>query len=420
MRLPLVISLMLLGLPPAVGTRGAETEAEGRLRLLHAWSLSADESERAAARFREWTDAVDQHVPGTADPPAVEISQWPGADLDLLLRWVLHLFEARPAIRIDQHLPPVPRVVDLARRGTLLHADVALRVSESSRSATSLRSSPTRHYVVNVFDGQDLGGSRAVVHLEVGRALLSFLSYRRLDDVEFVSLWYRATSSALLHARRLGYAAPHVTAGLEALPDDVRLLFYDGVMHEVLATPRVQRALDATKMPLGFRPSVDSSRKELDRAEKLLARALKLNSADAEVHLHHGRILAQLDRHAEAAAELAGVDGAFQDTDLAYYAALFHGEEEAALGRRDAARAAFERAAGLCPNAQSPLLALSRLARRYGDRPAAVEALARLFALPTVRSRRLDPWWLYSESHVRDADALLTSLYAKSGSRDAR
>src|SRR5574340_89707 len=136
MRLPLVISLMLLGLPPVAGTLGAETEAEGRLRLLHAWSLSADESERAAALFREWTDAVDEHVAGAANPPALEIGQWPGGSLDLLLRWVLHLFEARPAVRIEQHLPPVSRIVEIVRRGALLHADVALRVSESSRSAT--------------------------------------------------------------------------------------------------------------------------------------------------------------------------------------------------------------------------------------------------------------------------------------------
>ena len=82
-----------------------------------------------------------------------------------------------------------------------------------------------------------------------------------------------------------------------------------------------------------------------------------------------------------------------------------------ALGNRDAARAAYERAAELSPKAQSPLLALSQLARRYGDRPAALRAMERLFTLPDDdRSEHDDPWWWYYVAQARDADDLLDAM----------
>jgi len=54
------------------------------------------------------------------------------------------------------------------------------------------------------------------------------------------------------------------------------------------------------------------------------------------------------------------------------------------------------------------LLGLSELARRGGDRPGALQAIGRLFALPADdRDEKSDPWWWYYVSQGRDADALL-------------
>ncbi len=84
-----------------------------------------------------------------------------------------------------------------------------------------------------------------------------------------------------------------------------------------------------------------------------------------------------------------------------YLAELFLGREEEALGRRDEARRHYERAAELYPNAQSPRLALSRLARQTGDRASAQRALQTLASVSDVD--RADPWWLFYEPHKDDA-----------------
>ncbi len=74
---------------------------------------------------------------------------------------------------------------------------------------------------------------------------------------------------------------------------------------------------------------------------------------------------------------------------------LFLGRAEEALEHGEAARVAFERASALYPNAQSPRLALSQIARRAGNRPAAQRELQVISALPDDQRRREDPWWFY-------------------------
>src|SRR5207247_8011220 len=99
------------------------------------------------------------------------------------------------------------------------------------------------------------------------------------------------------------------------------------------------------------------------------------------------------------------------DDPLRYYGELFLGAEEEALGHFDAARDGFERAAALFPSAQSPLIALSELAKRRGDRAGALAAIDRLFKLPPAgHDERDDPWWSYHTAQARNADQLLDAL----------
>jgi len=57
-------------------------------------------------------------------------------------------------------------------------------------------------------------------------------------------------------------------------------------------------------------------------------------------------------------------------------------------------------------------LALSQLARRYGDRNGALRAIERLFALPGEdRDARDDPWWWYYVAQARDAEDLLEATW---------
>ena len=81
----------------------------------------------------------------------------------------------------------------------------------------------------------------------------------------------------------------------------------------------------------------------------------------------------------------------------------------AALGRIDEALASFERAARLFPTAQAPLIAMSDVCRRSGNRAGALAALGRLEALP---SERADPWRNYYQLDAADAERQLTAVRA--------
>ncbi len=412
-RLLLVACIALLS-PGSIAAQAKsppKTEAEGQLKLLRDWSLSRTLRARAAQRvFPAWVSAVERHRPGAVDEPAIQISQWPGEDLDLVLKWIYVQLHAGEEARQALGLTPRAKLAALARRGAVLHADIALRAGSRQ---TSLRISPFTYSIVEGLDGRDAGWGQPGVHLEVGRALLAVIGDARCSDPEFDSLWYAATVSPLLRRRRLGTGEPHLTAGLEQLPDEARLLFYSGAVHEVLAAPRTQRVIEVARIPRQYHWDIGSLERELRKAQRFFDRALARDPENGEIRMHHARVVGQAGDHRIAADELAAVDGKLSDPVLAYYAALFRGEEETALGHREAARAAFERAAALFPTAQSPLLGLSNLARRYGDRAGAVAALKRLFALAAPGAGRNDPWWDYYESHVRDADALMKTLYGR-------
>ena len=91
-----------------------------------------------------------------------------------------------------------------------------------------------------------------------------------------------------------------------------------------------------------------------------------------------------------------------------YFAELFLGRAEEALGQRAEARRRYEHAADLYPTAQSPHLALSLLAQNSGDRASAQRALGNLSA--GVDRERIDPWWLFYEAHNDDAAVLMERL----------
>jgi predicted Zn-dependent protease len=150
---------------------------------------------------------------------------------------------------------------------------------------------------------------------------------------------------------------------------------------------------------------------ELREAEGLFRRLLEIKSDHMEARLRYGHVLGALGKHAEAALELRRAVADLTDRQLLYYAELFLGREEEALGNRDAARVAYEQAAAIAPMAQSPLLALSQLARRYADRTVALRAIERLFALPAEeRTEHDDPWWWYYVVQGRDANDLLEAM----------
>src|SRR5205823_1786319 len=144
------------------------------------------------------------------------------------------------------------------------------------------------------------------------------------------------------------------------------------------------------------------ARAHLIRAEGFFRQALESEPEYAEARLRHGRMLGLLGRHQAAAGELRAASGGLNGDAQQYYAALFLGAEEEALGHREGAQTSFERASAQYPRAQSPLIALSHLARRFGDRPGALAAIGRLMQLPPDESQRFDPWWQYDNGAFKD------------------
>jgi tetratricopeptide (TPR) repeat protein len=150
---------------------------------------------------------------------------------------------------------------------------------------------------------------------------------------------------------------------------------------------------------------------ELREAEGLFRRVLEIKPDYAEARLRYGRVLGGLGKHAEAAAELRRALAGLADRQMLYLAELFLGGEEEALGNRDSARLAYQQAADLFPLAQSPLVALSQLARRSNDRAGALREIARLFAFEDDdRGAQDDPWWWYYVVQARDAEELLQAM----------
>jgi tetratricopeptide (TPR) repeat protein len=135
------------------------------------------------------------------------------------------------------------------------------------------------------------------------------------------------------------------------------------------------------------------------------------DSSLPQLHLHLGHVLLLLDHESEAVRELRVAREVEGDPVLRYYGELFLGAAEERLGHADAARQAYSEAAALYPNAQSPHLGLSALARRLGDRATALKELQIVFELQQADSPPDDPWWTYYKSQARNADGLLEELW---------
>jgi tetratricopeptide (TPR) repeat protein len=276
-------------------------------------------------------------------------------------------------------------------------------------------------------DGRLQGVQTAGVHWRMGRMLLDEVKPDPSRD-EMVRMWYRATSAYLQAAHSFVYATPHLDRARQLFPGDADLLLYSGSMHESMATPLVQAAVMPARgdepptpriggmriePPLqspGFSFSIRSPHGELLLAESFLRQAVKSRPTLTEARVRLGRVLDLLGRHEEGAAELRRAASATDDRLLLYYADLFLGQAELALNHPDEARASFERAASRYPRAQSPRLALSQLARRYGDRAGALSAIQHVLDLPASEGEREDPWWYYNEVHLPDADHLLDEM----------
>src|SRR5262245_19080318 len=302
----------------------------------------------------------------------------------------------------------------LLRRGALLHADIAMLMPEGGEpvSMSGLQGGPQR-IRIQTSDGMALGFVELAPHWELARMLLDFVrppggSNPAPGADDMVRLWYRSTA-AWMQAREQ-HDTDHLDRARAIFPNDADILFLSACQHEVYAGAPMQSAMHAMRVPTGVLSDFASERAELHQAESLFRRAIAANPAMSEAHVRYGRVLFQLERYADAISELHKALASIEDDEQRYYGEVFLGAAEAARRNVGAAREAYGRAAELRPQAQSPRIALSELARRSGDRGGALRQLQIVFDLPAIGTELTDPWWRYYVVQARNADDLLEAL----------
>ncbi len=336
------------------------------------------------AQVVEWRAAAASHSPGKSDEAAVTIGSWPTEGLKIVLDTVKRSQSTRNNAEL--------------KLGALLHTDIALLNLETGAKRSSV---PQMAFFSDGRAVSVIGG----LHWSFARQLLNSVFPRPSHD-GMVRQWYIATTGGMLNRRLLAYADPNLKSALQIFPSDASILFYAGILHETYAAPMNQNVLRSD----GSNYLFASRKSELELARQFFQKSIAADPGLAEAHLHFGRVLGLLGRHDEAAIELRQASSSLADPVLLYYASLFLGHEQAMLGRETEAKAHYEKAAKLFPAAQSPLLALSQLARAVGDSQSALMNIQKVFELPAGHSQTDDPWWYYDLASVRNADTLLSGM----------
>lgn len=378
------------------------------------------------ARLLGWLEAVHLHTPGCGDPAAMEVGSWSKPELERLLRdvrelvkflqraedqraeyagrgsmqrdrLILFIYDRRSTVdeleRVFYGNKPL-RPNKLLSRGAVLHADIAIFVPGN------LDGEPL------VADGGRRGWRQGTLQWDIGRGLLDSITPSPGSDADAL-LWYRAVSAHLFREGHLAEVTAHLNRARQVFPRHPIFLLESAYLHQELSSPAIQVAVQQLRAD-AVNVTVNSRRAELQRSEQFFREALVLSPRAVDARVRLGHILGELGRHKEAALELRTALDAEPDVERLYLAELFLGREEEALGRRDDARRHYERAAALYPAAQSPRLALSRLARQVGDRASAQHSLQALAAMDD--DDRVDPWWMFYEIHKDDADALMDQM----------
>lgn len=378
-------------------------------------------------QFTAWVMAVAGHEPGEPDAHARRSAAWPESGLRAVLR-ELDALERALAQAAQRRRPFRPRgtsaggqllstretsamldlgedevgiggnLSGLVRRGVLLHSDLVVFLRDGRITAPASAGIEERA-ALTVVDGQHHGFGRRWPHWDMARELLA----RRLHDPSDAAIarqWYAAAAGYMYAQGSLADLQPHLQEAERHFRTDPSVLFYSGLLHARMASPPLQHAVRQATLPTGRKPDSSNARTHLERARGFLVRALDADPGMVEARVRLGHVLLELKEARAAATQLQQVLGGEVDDPLRYCAELFLGDALASLDEPAEARNAFERAAALYPHAQSPPLALSRLARAQGDRASAASLLERVLSPSPVARRFEDPWWTY---YLRDA-----------------
>src|SRR5262245_107091 len=444
---PLIAATVAVAMPSASPLAQTPTDTQQKSRRLS-----------RSEHLREWVEAVEHHTSGANDDALDVFDAWRPDDFRYLtidINTLLSLI-ADPSIRTFSFRQPgrsspiqvvytgsdLTLLVDLAKalrargatdvlvipperlaknrnhvlkRGAILHTDIVLEGLLGHRARSRVVPGGLEEFTLLMPDGRSQGLAVDVGHWEFARSLLDRVVPAPARD-DFVRHWYGATAAYL---GALGQLTPsHFTRAFRLFPDDADLLFFAGCLHEALAEPRVQEAMQSASIPSDVRFDVSSRRAELREAESLFRKALKVQPDHLEARIRLGRILGLRGEHAEAETLLREAVAKANEPLLQYYAKLFLGSESEALGDRARARDLYDDATVLYPEAQSPRLALSLLSADDGKHDDALAMMAMVLGLPGAG--RKDPWWTYQYSQGRNAPEALAAVYANFLDEDRR
>jgi hypothetical protein len=379
------------------------------------------------SRLSSYLEAVDEHKPGTVDMAARLTGFLTEEDLYELRADFLNLVALckrelgrsvrSPSIVYRDTPIPFPDLRSMLRltdgeatsgnanrvllRAAVLHADIGVLVAPFLPRGVGC----TTRGSVLVQDGNSVGMGCVSIHWIMGRGLLDAV---RPDPGrnDIVRLWYQASITHLLENGNYANADAHIAHAQVLFPDDPVVLFEHGYYHEGYAAPAVQSAaLESGADRRGAKIHLEEA---LDRYRK----ALQANPHFVEARVHRGMVLLQLSHPGEAVEQLRQAAAEAQGPRLRYYAELFLARAEEASGNVSAAREHFQRASEIYPQAQSPHLSLTLLARERGDRIGAREAMQKVLALPHTDRANTDPWWDYYRWQNQGATDLFARLYA--------
>jgi hypothetical protein len=406
-------------------------------------------AERLFNLLQQWLVATNEHRPGHRDAAVDRIAAWTDSDLDAMVPFMETLFlllrepgdpdilgsdvgrpRTLPARLIRKGIDEVmaKRIDTLARgerargddnrvlkRGAMLHADIMMSGAAKRKQGTDLyavrrEALPGESVAVTGIDGQQEGFAVVALHWPFARMILDWVRPNPTTD-EFVRLWYRAVSAYLLNGSVWNDAERHLQRARERLPFDAVVQFDSGTLYEAYASPRAQ-AMMAASRKRGVTLRVAGPAVNLRLGELYFTQASALDASLIEARVRRGRVRIAMRRPKDALPELEEASVSAADPVVRYYAALFLGEAQVALGDDEAARGAYGRATALFPMSQAPQIALSLLAREADERDAAHAALEHFLLAPVADRIRYDPWWTYFLGGGRNMRTRVSELWA--------
>jgi len=300
----------------------------------------------------------------------------------------------------------------LLKRAAVLHADIAMTGGSPGAPATALRRAPLRRTAVFVEDGRQTAILESVDHWGMARAVISEVASRpdRNPDPQNdpdVLLWYQATTAFMIVQESIGLE--HFAAAAALFPKEADILFAAGAARDMLSAPGVHAPLRRARAGFGSVMDLGSQDSEMRQGVAFYRRALESDRGHAEALIRLGGLLGRLGRHDDAVAELRRALPLTTEPLLQYYAQMFLGRELDHLGDVAGARAAYERAMALAPQAQSPRVGLSQILMRAGDRSAALDLVLPALAVDAVQQP--EPMWNYYTTAGREAALLVGRVY---------